>query len=66
MAHQNGGGTSADTAGMITPDGEATSSLDGFGGDASERPFEDRPELLVAAAFVAGVLIGGLVSRIGR
>jgi hypothetical protein len=65
MAHQNGGGASVETAGMISPDGEH-SSYDGFGGAAHETSFEERPELLVAAAFVAGVLIGGLVSRIGR
>jgi hypothetical protein len=66
MAHQNGGGVNVGAAGMMTPDGEATSSIDGFSGAAPERPFEERPELLVAAAFVAGVLIGGLVSRRGR
>jgi hypothetical protein len=65
MAHQNGGGTSVEAAGMITPDGE-TSALDGFGGATHESSMEERPELLVAAAFVAGVLIGGLVSRLGR
>jgi hypothetical protein len=65
MAHQNGGGTSVETTGMITPDGE-TSTLDGFGGATHEGSFEEHPELLVAAVFVAGVLIGGLVSRLGR
>jgi hypothetical protein len=65
MAHQNGGGTGVDTAGMIM-DGETVSSSDGYGGAAAESTFEERPELLVAAAFVAGVLIGGLVSRLGR
>jgi hypothetical protein len=66
MEDQNGGGVNVGAAGMMTADGEATSSLDGFGGAGPERTLEERPELLLAAAFVAGVLIGGLVSRLGR
>jgi hypothetical protein len=65
MAHQNGGGADTVATGMMTPDGEAAAAFDGYGGADGERPFEERPELLVAAAFLAGVLIGGLVSRRG-
>lgn len=66
MANQNGGGVNVGATGMMASNGDATSSLDGSGGDAHEGSFEERPELLVAAAFVAGILIGGLVSRLGR
>jgi hypothetical protein len=66
MANQNGGGVNVGAAGMMTANGEAASSLDGFAATAEERPFEERPELLLAGAFAAGVLIGGLVSRLGR
>jgi hypothetical protein len=65
MAHQNGGGANVGATGMMTPDGEAAAAFDGYGDAATGRPFEERPELLVAAAFLAGVLIGGLVSRRG-
>ena len=65
MADQNGGAVNVGATGMMTSNGDAASSLDGYGG-AQEASLEERPELLVAAAFVAGILIGGLVSRLGR
>jgi hypothetical protein len=65
MANQNGGGVNVGATGAVTSNGDAMSSLDGFGGATQESSFEERPELLVAAAFAAGVLIGGLVSRRG-
>lgn len=66
MPNQNGGGVNIGATGTMTSNGDAASSLDGFGVAAQESALEERPELLVAAGFVAGVLIGGLVSRIGR
>ena len=50
---------------IITANGEHASSLDGFGA-APDQPLADRPELVVGAAFLAGILLGGLVSRLGR
>jgi hypothetical protein len=66
MAQQNGGGASTGTPEIITQGVEHAPSLDGFTGAPPEGAFEERPELLVGVAFAAGVLLGGLVSRIGR
>ena len=35
-------------------------------GAATDDPFAERPELLLAAALLGGLLLGGLVSRLGR
>lgn len=40
-------------------------SVDGYG-SASPAPPAERPEVLLGAALVAGLLLGGLVSRRGR
>jgi hypothetical protein len=45
---------------------EETTSLDGLAGAAPEGPFEGRPEFLLAAALLGGLLVAGLVSRVGR
>jgi hypothetical protein len=66
MTQQNGGGAIAAPHEIITPNGEHASSLDGFASATPEGSLEEHPELLVGAAFLAGVLLGGLVSRLGH
>jgi hypothetical protein len=66
MAHQNGGGDAFATAETVAANSHAVSSLDGFGGSATDDPFAERPELLLGAAFLGGLVLAGLVSRIGR
>ena len=41
-------------------------SLDGHGARAPQSPRLERPELLLGAAVAGGLLLAGLVSRIGR
>ena len=41
-------------------------SLDGFGGSATDDPFAEQPELLLGAALLGGLILGALVSRLGR
>jgi hypothetical protein len=50
---------------VIAQAGETT-SFDGVVSAAPQDPLEERPELLLAAALVGGLLVAGLVSRIGR
>jgi hypothetical protein len=41
-------------------------SLDGFGSSAADDPFAEQPELLLGAALLGGLVLGALVSRLGR
>jgi hypothetical protein len=65
MADQNGGGEAL-TAQEAIVAGGPESSLDGFAPAEPPGPLADRPELLIGGAFVAGLLLAALVSRIGR
>jgi hypothetical protein len=65
MAQQNGGGEPFATADSVAASSQA-SSLDGFSGATPEDPFAERPELLLGAALLGGLLLAGLVSRFGR
>jgi hypothetical protein len=65
MAQQNGGGEVFSTAENVTGSTQL-SSPDGFARAEPEDTFASRPELLLGAAFVGGLLLAGLVSRIGR
>lgn len=64
MAEQNGSGLGASADDPISGQ-DATSSLNGYGA-AAEPPFGDRPEVLIGAAVLGGVLLAGVVSRLGR
>jgi hypothetical protein len=66
MAQQNGGGDAFATAEAVAADSNVGSSLDGFGGSAADDQFAERPELLLGAALLGGLLLAGLVSRFGR
>jgi hypothetical protein len=67
MAQQNGGGNIGATEELIAAGAnQEASSLDGFGQATPKTPFSEHPELLIGAAFLGGVLLAGLVSRIGR
>jgi hypothetical protein len=66
MAQQNGGGDTFVTAESVAAGAPHASTLDGFNGAATDDPFAERPELLLGAAFVGGLLLAGLVRRIGR
>jgi hypothetical protein len=66
MAQQNGGGNIGATEELIADGANGDASLDGFGQATPETPFSDHPELLVGAAFLGGMLLAGLVSRLGR
>jgi hypothetical protein len=39
--------------------------LNGAAGSAADEPFAENPELLLGIAFLGGLLLAGLVSRIG-
>jgi hypothetical protein len=63
----NGSGNGVATEEVIAASAEAEpSSLDGFAGASPVDPVGEHPELLVAAAVVGGLMLAGLVSRIGR
>jgi hypothetical protein len=64
MHESNGGGSSVAAQELIA--GSDPSSLDGFGAGAPEDPLAERPELVVGGAFLGGLLLAALVSRIGR
>ena len=67
MAQHNGGGEVAATEEVVAAAAHTeTSSLNGFGQAAPEMAFADHPELLVGAAVLGGILLAGLVSRLGR
>jgi hypothetical protein len=66
MAQQDGGGNGFATAEVIAAASEHSSSVDGFGAAAPEGPFAEHPELLLCAGFFGGVLLAGMVSRLGR
>jgi hypothetical protein len=51
---------------LIAAAGEDTSSLNGFGGVSPDDPLADSPELVLAAGLLGGLLLAGVVSRIGR
>jgi hypothetical protein len=40
--------------------------MNGAAGSPPDDPFAEKPELLLGAAFLGGLLLAGLVSRIGR
>ena len=65
MADQNGSGDEAVVQETIVAVEAEPSSLNGFGAP-SEDPLAARPELLLGAAILGGVLLAGLVSRVGR
>lgn len=63
----NGSGNGVATEEVIAVTAESEpSSLDGFAGASPADPFSDHPELLVAAALLGGLMLAGLVSRVGR
>ena len=64
MVEQNGSGVGASADDPISAH-DATSSLNGYGA-APEPPFADRPEVLIGAAVLGGVLLAGVVRRLGR
>lgn len=64
MAKHNGAGNDVDTDEAIAAAQDA-SSLNGFGG-APEGALGDRPEVLIGAAVLGGLLLAGMVRRFGR
>jgi hypothetical protein len=40
--------------------------MNGATGSSADDPFAERPELLLGAVFVGGLLLAGLVRRFGR
>jgi hypothetical protein len=63
---EDGAGNGVAVEEAITGTPEAVSSLDGFGSAAPEGPVSEHPEILLAAAIVGGLLLAGVVSRLGR
>ena len=63
---RNGSGNGVATSDVITAAGGAETSLDGFSGAAPENPFADRPEVFIGVALLGGILLAGLVRRLGR
>jgi hypothetical protein len=61
----SGNGVATEEVVAATAEGEP-SSLDGFAGANPVDPFSEHPELVVAAAILGGLMLAGLVSRIGR
>jgi hypothetical protein len=54
----------APDAEIITAADDPTESVDGFGAVAPESPAAERPELLLAGAFVGGFLLARIVRRL--
>jgi hypothetical protein len=66
MDRDNGAGDgSVATESVIAAATDEPSSLDGYT-MAPEGAVAERPELLLGAAFLGGLLLAGLVSRFGR
>jgi hypothetical protein len=65
MNQQDGAGDGVATESVITASAEDAPSLDGYG-LAPEAPIAERPELLLGAAFLGGLLLARLVRRRGR
>lgn len=63
--HNGAGDGGVATESVITAAGGETSSVDGYA-MAPESAVSERPELLLGAAFLGGLLLGGLVSRLGK
>ena len=66
MAQHNGAGDTFVTTDGVRANEDGASSFDGFAGSASDDPVAERPELLLGAALLGGLLLAGLVSRFGR
>ena len=66
MAQRNGGGDAFATAESVAASTQPVSSPDGYAVKAADDPFAERPELLLGAAFLGGLLLAGVVSRFGR
>ena len=49
---------------IITAADDPTRSVDGYGAVAPESPATERPELVVAGAFVGGFLLARIVRRL--
>jgi hypothetical protein len=63
--HNGAGDGGVATESVITAATEEVSSLDGYA-MAPEGALAERPELLLGAAFLGGLLLAGLVRRLGR
>jgi hypothetical protein len=50
---------------IISAADERASSVNGFGSTTPEMPLEDRPELLLGAAFAGGFLLAKVLRRLG-
>jgi hypothetical protein len=61
----SGNGVATEEA-IVAAAGHEPSSLDGFAGVSPTDPFSEHPELLVAAALLGGLMLAGLVSRVGH
>jgi hypothetical protein len=64
MAEQNGAGNDMNPDDAITAARDDGSSLNGFG--PPEAALGDRPEVLIGAAVLGGLLLAGMVRRFGR
>ena len=66
MADHNGSGNGVATEEAVTAAAHPGPwASDGVVGAAPEDPLADRPELLLGAALLGGLLLAALVSRIG-
>jgi hypothetical protein len=63
--HNGAGDGGVATESVITAETEEASSLNGYA-IAPEGALTERPELLLGAAFIGGLLLAGLVDRLGR
>jgi hypothetical protein len=66
MEQPDGAGDAVTAEAIVAAGHDEPSSLDGFGGITPESPLLERPELIVGAAFLGGLLLAGLVARLGR
>ena len=67
MTHENADTTAIEPQELIATGGGAE-TLDGYdsGSGGKQETMQERPELLLGGAFVGGLLLGALVSRLGR